>query len=143
MTSRKFNDHSSTVSLQIISRVKIKVPIRFALVLGLIVQAMLFGSTASAANSKPNILVIMGDDIGATNISAYSHGLMGYKTPNIDQLAEEGAMFTDYYGEHCCARNSVRLLSSTVRRASAPTSRVSGTWEMLSSRARSITVRMQ
>ena len=51
----------------------------------------------SAEAAKPNILVIMGDDIGIPNISAYSHGLMGYKTPNVDQLAEEGAMFTDYF----------------------------------------------
>ncbi len=48
---------------------------------------------------KPNILVIFGDDIGITNISAYSRGLMGYKTPNIDKLAKEGTMFTDYYAE--------------------------------------------
>lgn len=44
----------------------------------------------------------MGDDVGFTNISAYSHGLMGYRTPNIDQLAQEGAMFTDYYGDQGC-----------------------------------------
>ena len=46
-----------------------------------------------SAQKKPNILVIWGDDIGITNISAYSHGMMGYKTPNIDRLAEEGALF--------------------------------------------------
>jgi len=51
---------------------------------------------------KPNILVIMGDDIGISNISAYSHGLMGYKTPNIDKLAKEGMLFTDAYGEQSC-----------------------------------------
>jgi arylsulfatase A-like enzyme len=44
----------------------------------------------------------MGDDVGITNISAYSHGLMGYRIPNIDQLAQEGAMFTDYYGDQGC-----------------------------------------
>src|SRR5262249_46601349 len=51
---------------------------------------------------RPNILVIFGDDIGQTNISAYSFGLMGYKTPNIDRIAREGMMFTDYYGEQGC-----------------------------------------
>ena len=56
----------------------------------------------SAEANKPNILVIMGDDVGITNISAYSHGLMGYQTPNIDRIAKEGAMFTDYYGEQSC-----------------------------------------
>jgi arylsulfatase len=51
---------------------------------------------------KPNILVIWGDDIGITNLSCYSHGLMGYRTPNIDRLAAEGMMFTDSYGEQSC-----------------------------------------
>nr|WP_300306165.1 arylsulfatase [Halomonas sp.] len=51
---------------------------------------------------KPNILVLWGDDIGQSNISAYTHGLMGYQTPNIDRIADEGMMFTDYYGEQSC-----------------------------------------
>ena len=53
-------------------------------------------------NDKPNILVIWGDDIGITNLSCYSQGLMGYRTPNIDRLAAEGTMFTDSYGEQSC-----------------------------------------
>ncbi|MBR0902813.1 arylsulfatase [Bradyrhizobium liaoningense] len=56
----------------------------------------------SPSGRKPNILVIFGDDIGQTNISAYSFGLMGYKTPNIDRIAKEGMMFTDYYAEQSC-----------------------------------------
>ena len=59
-------------------------------------------ATGRAETDKPNILVIWGDDIGITNISAYSEGLMGYKTPNIDSLAKDGMMFTDYYGEQSC-----------------------------------------
>jgi arylsulfatase len=51
---------------------------------------------------RPNILVIFGDDIGQTNISAYSMGLMGYRTPNIDRIAREGMIFTDYYAEQSC-----------------------------------------
>src|SRR3954471_22555033 len=51
---------------------------------------------------KPNILVIWGDDIGISNLSCYSHGVMGYQTPNIDRLAKEGMMFTDSYGEQSC-----------------------------------------
>jgi len=51
---------------------------------------------------KPNILVIMGDDIGYWNISAYNRGMMGYRTPNIDRIANEGAIFTDYYGQQSC-----------------------------------------
>ncbi len=54
------------------------------------------------SHRKPNVLVIFGDDIGQTNLSAYSQGLMGYRTPNIDRLAREGMMFTDYYGEQSC-----------------------------------------
>jgi arylsulfatase A-like enzyme len=56
----------------------------------------------SQAAAKPNILVIWGDDIGITNISAYSDGIMGYHTPNIDRIANEGIRFTDYYGDQSC-----------------------------------------
>jgi arylsulfatase A-like enzyme len=52
--------------------------------------------------TKPNILVIFGDDIGQANISAYTHGLVGHKTPNIDRIAKEGMMFTDYSAENSC-----------------------------------------
>jgi arylsulfatase A-like enzyme len=54
------------------------------------------------AKDKPNILVIWGDDIGITNLSCYSDGLMGYRTPNIDRIANEGMRFTDAYGEQSC-----------------------------------------
>ncbi|HEX4387659.1 MAG TPA: arylsulfatase [Steroidobacteraceae bacterium] len=54
------------------------------------------------AAKKPNILVIWGDDIGWYNVSAYNHGVMGYRTPNIDRLAKEGALFTDWYGQQSC-----------------------------------------
>ena len=57
---------------------------------------------AAPAGRRPNILVIFGDDVGQTNISAYSFGLMGYRTPNIDRIAREGMMFTDYYAEQSC-----------------------------------------
>ena len=52
--------------------------------------------------TKPNILVFWGDDVGIHNISAYNHGIMGYKTPNIDRIAKEGAMFTDFYAQQSC-----------------------------------------
>ena len=54
------------------------------------------------ASAKPNILIIWGDDIGISNLSCYSDGLMGYRTPNIDRIAAEGVRFTDYYGEQSC-----------------------------------------
>src|ERR1700704_4332321 len=53
-------------------------------------------------NKKPNILVIWGDDIGISNLSCYSRGMMGYFTPNIDRIADEGMLFTDSYGEQSC-----------------------------------------
>src|SRR5512145_387650 len=65
-------------------------------------NAKISKSPASAADKKPNILVIWGDDIGISNLSCYSHGIMGYRTPNIDRLAKEGMMFTDSYGEQSC-----------------------------------------
>jgi arylsulfatase A-like enzyme len=55
-----------------------------------------------ANSDKPNILVIWGDDIGQSNLSCYTHGLMGYHTPNIDRIAKEGMLFTDSYGEQSC-----------------------------------------
>jgi arylsulfatase A-like enzyme len=75
-------------------------------------------SPALAQNTdKPNILVIWGDDVGQSNISAYTFGLMGYKTPNIDRIADEGMMFTDYYGEQSCtAGRSSYIMGQSVFR---------------------------
>jgi arylsulfatase len=61
-----------------------------------------FTAPVLAAADKPNILVIWGDDIGQSNLSTYTFGLVGYRTPNIDRIANEGMMFTDYYGEQSC-----------------------------------------
>jgi arylsulfatase len=62
-------------------------------------------------NGKPNILVIWGDDIGISNLSCYSDGLMGYRTPNIDRIAEEGVRFTDYYGEQSCTAGRAAFIT--------------------------------
>ena len=59
-------------------------------------------ATTAHAQDRPNILVVWGDDIGQSNISAYTMGMMGYRTPNIDRIANEGMIFTDYYGEQSC-----------------------------------------
>src|SRR5271166_6764846 len=59
-------------------------------------------SAQQTTAAKPNILVIFGDDIGQANISAYTHGLVGYETPNIDRISKEGMTFTDYYAENSC-----------------------------------------
>ena len=66
---------------------------------------------ASAQTNKPNIVIIWGDDIGQSDISAYSHGLMGFKTPNIDRIAKEGMMFTDYYGEQSCTAGRASFIT--------------------------------
>ena len=66
---------------------------------------------AESNGKKPNICIIWGDDIGQSNISAYSHGVMGYKTPNIDRLAKEGMIFTDYYAEQSCTAGRASFIT--------------------------------
>lgn len=74
-------------------------------------------STAAAQQKKPNILVVWGDDVGQSNISAYTMGVVGYRTPNIDRIAREGIIFTDYYAEQSCTagRASFMLGQSVFR----------------------------
>ena len=81
--------------------------IKSLLAMGLVILSNL----ALAANTKPNILVFWGDDVGITNISAYSDGIMGYKTPNIDRIANEGIRFTDYYGDQSCTAGRSTFLT--------------------------------
>ena len=78
------------------------VPHPTRLAAGLLAGLFALASAVANAADKPNILVIWGDDIGQSNISAYTTGLMGYRTPNIDRIANEGMIFTDYYGEQSC-----------------------------------------
>src|SRR5246127_3524279 len=75
------------------------------------------GTSGAGGGQKPNILVIFGDDIGQSNISAYTFGLMGYRTPNIDRIAREGMMFTDYYADQSCTagRSSFITGQATLR----------------------------
>ncbi|MET0700874.1 MAG: sulfatase-like hydrolase/transferase, partial [Mycobacterium sp.] len=60
---------------------------------------------------RPNILIIWGDDIGQSNLSCYSDGVMGYRTKNIDRIAAEGARFTDYYGEQSCTAGRAAFIT--------------------------------
>ncbi|MCB0832386.1 MAG: arylsulfatase, partial [Bacteroidetes bacterium] len=77
--------------------------LRFCSLLFLVIVLMLGAVVPTQAqDQKPNIVVIWGDDIGITDVSAYSFGMMGFKTPNIDRIAKEGMMFTDYYAEQSC-----------------------------------------
>ena len=70
------------------------------------------GDAAPAAPAKkPNILILWGDDIGGFNISAYNLGMMGYKTPNIDRIAKEGALFTDWYGQQSCTAGRAAFIT--------------------------------
>src|SRR5216684_1919717 len=69
------------------------------------------GPANAQTTAKPNILVIMGDDIGYWNISAYNRGMMGYRTPNIDRIAREGALFTDYYGQQSCTAGRAAFIT--------------------------------
>jgi len=71
---------------------------------------MCFGMMAQKSK-KPNILIIWGDDIGQFNISEYNRGMMGYKTPNIDRIASEGAMFTDWYGQQSCTAGRAAFIT--------------------------------
>ena len=67
--------------------------------------------TPGKSEKRPNILVIWGDDIGISNLSCYSDGLMGYKTPNIDRIAKEGMRFTDSYGEQSCTAGRASFIT--------------------------------
>ena len=73
--------------------------------------SLLLAVPALAQDSKPNILVIWGDDIGQFNISAYNMGMMGYQTPNIDRIAREGALFTDWYGQQSCTAGRAAFIT--------------------------------
>ncbi len=77
---------------------------RIATAAGMLLAVTMLAAPAQAqqAAKKPNILIIWGDDIGGFNISAYNQGMMGYRTPNIDSIAKEGALFTDWYGQQSC-----------------------------------------
>ncbi len=66
---------------------------------------------AHAADKKPNILVIFGDDVGYWNLGAYNRGMMGYKTPNIDRIAKEGAIFTDHYAQQSCTAGRAAFIT--------------------------------
>src|SRR5206468_11588520 len=71
-------------------------------------------STGLGTGKKPNIVVIMGDDIGIWNIGAYHRGMMGGTTPNLDKLAKEGMLFTDYYAEASCTAGRANFITGQI-----------------------------
>src|SRR5437763_5900209 len=72
--------------------------------------AALVAVSAQAADKKPNIVFIMGDDVGMWNIGAYHRGMMAARTPNLDKLAKEGMLFTDYYAEASCTAGRANFI---------------------------------
>jgi len=84
---------------------------KVGLALTVVALGLACASAAQAQDKKPNIVVFWGDDIGQSNVSAYSHGVMGYKTPNIDRIAREGMMFTDYYAEQSCTAGRASFIT--------------------------------
>ena len=84
---------------------------RLGLLTSLAAATIMATQAAAQQAQKPNILVIMGDDIGYWNISAYNRGMMGYRTPNIDRIANEGAIFTEYYGQQSCTAGRAAFLT--------------------------------
>ncbi len=85
-----------------------------AVLLGLSILTVLSNAAFAQQTSKPNILVIWGDDIGTWNISHNNRGMMGFKTPNIDRIAKEGVAFTDYYGQQSCTAGRAAFISGSV-----------------------------
>ena len=79
--------------------------------LGVLAASLLVAPAQAQAPKKPNIVIIWGDDIGQSNVSAYSRGMMGYQTPNIDRVASEGMMFTDYYAEQSCTAGRASFIT--------------------------------
>src|SRR5262249_35433224 len=84
---------------------------RVRVILLVVALGLACASSAQAQARKPNILIIWGDDIGWFNVSAYNHGLMGYRTPNIDRIAKEGAMFTDWYAQQSCTAGRAAFIT--------------------------------
>ncbi|MBL8540547.1 MAG: sulfatase-like hydrolase/transferase, partial [Betaproteobacteria bacterium] len=83
-----------------------------ALLCALILGTLALASQAGAqGKKKPNILIIWGDDIGQFNVSAYNMGMMGYRTPNIDSIARQGATFTDWYGQQSCTAGRAAFIT--------------------------------
>ena len=93
----------------------VRIPFRYlvAAVTTLACVGLLAGAAnrADAQQKQPNIVIIWGDDIGQSNISAYTQGMMGYRTPNIDRIAREGLLFTDYYAEQSCTAGRASFIT--------------------------------
>ncbi|TIP87925.1 MAG: arylsulfatase [Mesorhizobium sp.] len=81
------------------------------LAISAVASGIVTSAKAQAGGAKPNILVIFGDDVGYWNLSAYNRGMMGYRTPNIDRIASEGAIFTDHYAQQSCTAGRAAFIT--------------------------------
>ena len=84
---------------------------KIAMAAGLLLVALSWAASPAAAQQKPNIIMIMGDDIGWFNVGAYHQGIMAGRTPNLDRLAAEGMRFTDYYAEASCTAGRANFIT--------------------------------
>src|SRR5262249_48159185 len=82
-----------------------------ALLTSVFVATMTSAPAGAQQQQRPNIFILWGDDIGQSNVSAYTRGLMGYQTPNIDRIGNEGVMFTDYYAEQSCTAGRASFIT--------------------------------
>ena len=96
---------------------------RITALAAVLVLAAIPAPTWAQETKKPNILLIMSDDVGVAHISAYTHGLVGHKTPNIDRIAKEGMMFTDYYAEQSCTAGRSAFITG-IHRCATPRRRI-------------------
>src|SRR5262245_25369970 len=88
--------------------------LRMCTVVTILVAVPLLAGVATAQQQRPNILVIMGDDVGWFNIGAYHQGIMSGKTPNLDKLAAQGMRFTDYYAEASCTAGRANFITGEI-----------------------------
>ena len=84
---------------------------KFVLFVLVVFATLAWAVSPVAAAKKPNILVIWGDDVGWSNVGAYNMGMMGYQTPNIDRIAKEGMLFTDYYAQQSCTAGRAAFIT--------------------------------
>src|SRR5215471_15885471 len=89
---------------------RMMIPI-IAIVLAVGLFGLCTGKAGAQAQQRPNILIVWGDDIGWYNVSAYNMGVMGYRTPNIDRIAREGALFTDWYAQQSCTAGRAAFIT--------------------------------
>lgn len=106
--------------MEVLEAVRWRLAAAFALLLTAIPN-IVYSQQKPDQTQKPNILVIMGDDIGWFNASCYNRGMMGYETPNIDRIAKEGALFNCWYGQQSCTAGRAAFITVAPKFQGIPT----------------------